>query len=212
VQTFALQVWQPASYTNTSDASALGTVYLAWIPNFAVTDLAAQLKAQSSPFYTGTNGIPAALAAKVVSSFSLDSVPNPNSGTGNNNSPLSSNSGDTSEEKSRQNAIIGVVSALGAFAVIILAILIYRSFKRRQELSHHRLSGGDYFTGQRPEGREFDEDSVGGQRRRSFYYAEDSLRDGQGADTRISPVQTSQRRVMPAAISHPVLTESSMNW
>jgi len=203
-------VWQPASYTNTSDASSLGTVYLGWVPNDVVNVLAAQVKAQMSPFYQGTTGIPAALAAKVVSSFALNSVPNPNSGMGNNNSPLSSSSGDTSEEKNRQNAIIGVVSALGAFAVIILAVLIYRSFKRRQELSHHRLSGGDYYAGQRPEGREFDEDSVGGQRRRSFYYAEDSLRDGQGADTRVQMSQ--QRRVMPAAISAPVLTESSMNW
>ena len=102
--------------------------------------------------------------------------------------------------------------------------MIYRSFRRRRELAHHGLSdaigvgmrgaeSGGYFTGQRPEGREFDEDSLGGQRRRSFYYAEDSLRarEEQGSPESVGAgPMMSQRRVVP--ISAPVLTESSMNW
>jgi hypothetical protein len=218
VQTFALQVWIPPDYSGPVDGNSLLTVYLAWLPSSTIAPLAAQMKVLRSPFYNGTTGIPAELAARVDSAFSLDSVPSPNSGPGSN-LPLSAAAGQTSQEKTRQDAIIGVVGALGALALIILVVLIYRSFKRRQELAHHRLSGDDYFSGQRPVGREFDEDSIGGQRRRSFYYAEDSLRgfqeDGQGqqnSGSRVSPTQMSQRRVIPAVISAPVLTESSMNW
>jgi hypothetical protein len=216
VLTFALQVWIPPVYTGPQDAGSLLTVYLGYIPSNTVADLASQLKVLHSPFYNGSTGIPAELAARVDSAFSLNSVPNPESGPGSN-LPLSAAAGQTSEEKTRQDAVIGVVGALGALASIILVILVYRSFKRRQELAHHRLSGEDYFAGQRPDGREFDEDSVGGQRRRSFYFAEDSLRGFQGegqqnSGSRVSPTQMSQRRVIPAVISAPVLTESSMNW
>jgi hypothetical protein len=63
------------------------------------------------------------------------------------------------------------------------AVLIFRSFQRRRELAHHRLydaigiglrgaESGGYFKGQRPEGRVFDEDSVGAEEA-EFYYAED---------------------------------------
>lgn len=221
-------MWKPDSYTGPQDASQLGTVWLGYIPSDLVSTLAAEIKAPQSPFYTGTSGISAELAARVDSAFSLNSVPNPNAGLGNGSSGSAgaNSSGATIQQKERQDAIIGVVSALGALALIILAVLIYRSFQRRRELAHHRLSdaigvglrgteGGGYFTGQRPEGREFDEDSLGGQRRRSFYYAEDSLRNREEQESPenvgAGPMM-SQRRVMPAAISAPVLTESSMNW
>jgi hypothetical protein len=106
--------------------------------------------------------------------------------------------------------------------VLVLVFLAFRAFKRRAELAHHRLSDPPdmYAVGARPDGREFDQDSVGGQRRRSFYFAEDSLRGFQGErvedaayDARGSPNGMMQRRnVMPAAISAPILQQSSMNW
>jgi len=101
--------------------------------------------------------------------------------------------------------------------------------KRKRQLAHHRLSDPPSVV--RPEGLEFDQDSVGGARRRSFYFAEDSLRGyqedrgddliqfdhaaiGQGGGqggVRGSAVM-SQRRVVPATISAPILQQSSMNW
>jgi hypothetical protein len=88
-------------------------------------------------------------------------------------------------------------------------------------------------------GRDFDQDSVGGPRRRSFYFAEDSLR-GQSHTAEQSTVPTAQAQtqyvvqpgsevqynpraspenirerrapVVPGAISAPILTQSSLNW
>jgi len=146
---------------------------------------------------------------------------NGDSGNGNISGPQSS----SGSSKSRQDAIIGVVTTLGVIALLVLVFLVYRSLKRRRELAHRRLSDppveGAAIAGARPEGREFDQDSVGGARRRSFYYAEDSLRGYQGTpgeegqyDSRVSPQSgmTQRRNVMPAAISAPILQESSMNW
>ena len=220
VKTFALQVWVPATYHGPQDADELGTMWLAYIPTPLVDTLATQIKARQSPFYTGTSGIASELAARVDASFSLNSVPNPQTSLPNTGGPQPANSAG-SLARTRQNAIIGVVSTLGAIALLILAVLVFRSFKRRRENGHHRLSGVDPMAGLRPEGREFDEDSVGGQRRRSFYFAEDSLRaenerqqQNQSQSTgAVSGVgQMSQRRVVPATISAPILTESSMNW
>jgi len=78
-------------------------------------------------------------------------------------------------------------------------------------------------------GREFDRDSVGAPRRRSFYFAEDSLRGWEaereherefnefGSSAGPSPTGgMSQRKVgpvvVPGSISAPILRESSMNW
>jgi hypothetical protein len=220
VKTFALQVWVPATYQGPDDANELGTMWLAYIPTSLVDTLAAQIKAKQSPFYTGTSGIGYELAARVDSSFSLNSVPNPQSSLPNTGGPQAAPSSAGSLAKTRQNAIIGVVTTLGAIALLILAVLVFRSFKRRREQGHHRLSGLDPMAGLRPEGREFDEDSVGGQRRRSFYFAEDSLRaenERQQQQIRTPGAtpglnQMTQRRIVPGAISAPILTGSSMNW
>jgi hypothetical protein len=216
--TYALQVYVPDTYQNPSDMDQLGTVWLGYIPTDQVDTLSAEIKAKQSAFYTGTTGISAELAARVVSSFSLNSVPDPQSSLPGVTSPQSASS-NSSLAKARQDAIIAVVSTLGASALIILGVLVYRSYQRRRELAHHRLSGTEHLPGLRPQGREFDEDSVGGQRRRSFYYAEDSLRGFENersatanAATRVSPTQMGQRRIIPATISAPILTESSMNW
>jgi len=220
VLTFALQVFVPDTYHSTADAAKLGTIWLGYIPTGQLDALASQIKAQSSPFYKGTTGIPAELAAKVNPSFPINSVPDPNVSPTSSGNSSGSSSSSSSDGKIRQNAIIGVVSAFGAIALLVLAFLVFRSYKRRQELAHHRLSDPSQVHGLRPEGREFDQDSLGGQRRRSFYFAEDSLRGFQGDrpeeanyDSRVNPTTgMSQRRVVPATISAPILRESSMNW
>jgi hypothetical protein len=221
VKTWALQVYIPASYHSATDVIQLGTMWLGYIPSDQVDNLAAQIKAKQSLFYNGVNNnVAKALASHVNSGFSLNAVADPNLNTngGGSSNGSGSNSGSS---KTRQDAIIGVVSALGAIALLVLVFLVYRSMKRRRELAHRRLSDppDQFVAGARPDGREFDQDSVGGARRRSFYYAEDSLRTYQPAsseehyDSRSGPPGMVQRRnVMPAAISAPILQESSMNW
>ncbi|KAF8959121.1 hypothetical protein BDZ97DRAFT_1705395 [Flammula alnicola] len=209
-------------------------MWLGYIPSDLVDTLAAEIKAKQSKFYTGVGaGVAQDLADRVNSGFSLLSVGDTGTGTGSGGGSGASNSitGATSSggnSHSRQDAIIGVVSALGAIALLVLVFLVYRSMKRRRQLAHHRLSdppvmgGGGVVEGARPEGREFDQDSVGGARRRSFYFAEDSLRGYQGerqedvqfdaARTGTGPAMSQRRNVVPAAISAPILRESSMNW
>lgn len=231
MKTFALQVYVPGSYKTASDVAVLGTMWLGYIPEDQVDALAAMIKAKQSRFYTGSSvAVATELANHVNSGFSLLTVSSTSSGStpgvdGSSSGGTVSAAGDSS--KSRQDAIIGVVSALGGIALLVLVFLVYRSLKRRRQLAHHRLSdppGMDAATmaGVRPEGREFDEDSVGGQRRRSFYFAEDSLRGYQGErnddvvygnSPQMSQQGITQRRpIVGGAISAPVLRESSMNW
>ncbi|TEB24191.1 hypothetical protein FA13DRAFT_1638948, partial [Coprinellus micaceus] len=229
VKTYALQVHIPASYKSPADAAQLGTIYLAYIPSDLVEDLSSQIRARNSRFYTGvTDTVALALAQNVNSAFSVSSVVDPNSpssgGSGGSGSSDNTAVGATGTNKSRQDAIIGVVSALGAIAVFVLVFLVYRSLKRKRELAHRRLSDPPNeadFAGYRPEGREFDQDSVGGQRRRSFYYAEDSLRGFSDQPVHMSSGGTGggeltgafgSRHVGPGMVSAPVLRESSMNW
>ncbi|KXN89414.1 hypothetical protein AN958_05723, partial [Leucoagaricus sp. SymC.cos] len=223
IKPYALQVYIPTTYHSPADQAVLGSTWLGYIPTDTVDSLAAQIKVRSSPFYTGVpDGVAKELAQRVVPGFSIRSVADPHkdpSGSGNSNN--GSSSGNSDSGRSRQDAIIGVVSALGAIALFVLVFLIYRSMQRRKQLAHRRLSDPpDESLGVRPPGREFDQDSVGGQRRRSFYYAEDSLRvyEGQAnAHDQLmndqSPATLSQRRnVVPTTISAPVLQGSTMNW
>jgi hypothetical protein len=221
VKTLYLQAYVPATYKGPEDVDKLGTMYLGYIPSDLVNTLAAEIKVQSSQFYTGSTGIAQQLAQRVDSSFSINSVADPNAGTDGNGSGANKISGSTaSSAKTRQDAIIGVVSALGVVAVLILGYLIYRSWRRRQEFAHRRLSDpAQTAIGARPQGQEFDRDSLGGQRRRSFYYAEDSLSGGQGGgdehyDYHASPDNGMRERrpIIPGTISSPYLQQSSMNW
>ncbi|KAJ7725329.1 hypothetical protein B0H16DRAFT_1332714 [Mycena metata] len=228
IKTFALEVRIPAGYTGPQDVDMLQTLYLGWIPTKFVDTLALQLKSKNSAFYTGTdNPVAAELAQHIISAFALDSVAPDNAsgaagaggGSGSGSSSQDSATGATSQSKTRQDAIIGVVTALGVIAVLVLVFLAFRAFRRRAELAHRRLSDPPDVHGARPDGRDFDQDSVGGQRRRSFYFAEDSLRGFQGErgddgafDSRSPAGMTQRRNVMPAAISAPILQQSSMNW
>jgi len=231
VKTFALQVFIPTSYDGPADQDQLGTLWVGYIPSNLVDDLSAAIKVKASKFYTGVSDpVARALADRVQSGYPLLAMADPNNTSGDGGDPLPGLSTAMSNDgKARQDAIIGVVTALGAIALMVLVFLVYRSMKKKRQLAHRRLSDPpdvDY-VGVRPEGRDFDEDSVGGQRRRSFYYAEDSLR-GYQAERNMeeydhattyrvgsNPHQMSQRRVNaggPVAISAPILRESSMNW
>lgn len=227
VSNYALEVWKPNSYTGPQDQSQLGTIWLAYIPSKQVDNLAQQLKASDSTFYTGLGTPYSTLAAHVDSSFGVDTVSpgdSDNSGSGggqgNGSTSDSDNTGSSSSSsKTREDAIIGVVASLGAIALIVLAFLIARAVKQRRELAHRRLSDAMPVPGARPDGQEFDRDSLGGQRRRSFYYAADSLRgfEDQGQteayDANMSPEGMRERRpVMPGMISTPVLRDNTMNW
>jgi len=210
-----LQVYVPTSYTSPSDASLLGCTWVGWIPSDVVDTLAAQIKTKTSPFYSSPpNGVAKDLASRVVSGYNIFSVPNPTSSNGGTNGD-SGGSGDSGDDgKSRRDAIIGVVSALGAIALLVIVFLVCRSIKRRRAYAHRRLSDSPDVLGVRPEGRQFDQDSVGGARRRSFYYAEDSLRVYDQANVHDGSQVMSQRRPMvePGVISGPMLTGSTMNW
>ncbi|KAG2115451.1 hypothetical protein DEU56DRAFT_177287 [Suillus clintonianus] len=214
VQSYELLVYEPSSYTGIQDVAQLGTLWQGYISNDQVSTLASLISNKKSAFYTGQAGsIPSSLAQCVDPTLDLSSISGPTPGG-------SSTSSSSSSSKVRQDAIIGVVTSLGAIALIILAIVAYRYYKRRKEVSHRRLSEtvGDP-AGVRPDGQDFDRDSIGGQRRRSFYYAEDSLRgyqgvrgDDDGYERRVTPAMRERRHLNPGTISAPILRESSMNW
>jgi hypothetical protein len=226
VETWALEVYVPADYTGPEQKDRLGTLYRAFVDPGIIDDLAAAIKVQSSAFYTVQDKLARDLASHVVPNFNVLSVKDEkDDGSGNSSG---SNSGAASKDgKQRQDAIIGVVSAFGAVAVLVLVFLVFRSIQRKRELAHRRLSDppDEYIVGARPAGRDFDQDSVGGQRRRSFYFAEDSLRNTPQQPQyydytevpRNSPSPAGsggmrERRIVPNVISAPVLQESSMNW
>jgi len=231
---FALQVFVPDTYQGPKDADMLLTTYLFYLPTSLVSVLANEIKVLSSPFYNIAEPYKD-LARQVDAAFALTSIPNPNT------VPGATSAAPSRENKSRTATIIGVVSALGGVALIVLGILIFNGVKRSRQLRHQRLSDSNLPNDPYPDrtGRDFDQDSVGGPRRRSFYFAEDSLRgQPQAAEqstvpiaqaqtqyvaqpgsqiqyiSRSSPENIRERRapVMPGTISAPILTQSSLNW
>ena len=233
---YALQVFTPASYEGPSDVNMLLTEYLFYLPSSFVPELANEIKITSSPLYTNIGQPYVSLAKQIDPAFALTSVSNPNA------VPGSASGASSHGNKSRTDTIIGVVSALGGLALIILGVLIFNGVKRSRQLRHLRLSDPNLPNDPYPDrsGRDFDQDSVGGPRRRSFYFAEDSLRGGQPQTAeqsavslahaqaqyatqpesqiqyipRTSPENIRERRapVVPGAISAPILTQSSLNW
>ena len=223
----------PSEYTGPADVDLLRTEYLFYLRSDQVPDLANQIKVQSSPFYQVDFPF-RQISMNVDASFALTSVSNPDE------IPGSPSSATSRGDKSRTNTIIGVVSGLGGLALIVLGVLIFNGVKRSRELRHRRLSDPNVADDPYPDraGRDFDQDSIGGQRRRSFYFAEDSLRGQQTVEQSAVPlpqaptqyvvqpgsqIQYSQgtgpesmreRRppVGPVSISAPVLTQSSLNW
>lgn len=219
VKTYALQAWEPATYTSPADAAQLTTIFIAYIPSSNVTQLEQAIRAKTSLLYTGVTGISAELSQKIDASFSVTSVPDPIAGGSNGAS--GNTSGSTSSDHTRLDAIIGVCSALGGIALCILGFLVYRNFKRKQEAAHQRLADAGNYEGVPTPGQMFDRDSVGGQRRRSFYYAEDSLRGytqthEDGYEQHVTPMgagaMRERRAVVPGTISAPILRDNTLNW
>lgn len=223
VATYALEMYVPASYTGTTDVGKLSTLFLAYIPSDQVDTLAQQIRAEQSQFYTRLAPPYSTLAHHVVASFPVDAA---SASGAPGSSPVDSSNGNSSADtestssssKTREDAIIGVVSSLGAITLLVLAFLVVRAVKQRRELAHRRLSdqsAADQYVGARPENQDFDRDSVGGARRRSFYYAEDSLRGFEGArpagDADVSAMRE-RRPVNANMISTPVLRDNTMAW
>lgn len=184
-----------------------------------MTVLEQSIRAKTSPLYTGVSGISAALSQKIDASFSVTSVPDPIAG--GSNGSAGNTSGSSSTDHTRIDAIIGVCSALGGIALCILGFLVYRNFKRKQEAAHQRLADANNYDGIPAPGQVFDRDSIGGQRRRSFYYAEDSLRGfaqphDDGYEQHVTPMggggMRERRAVAPGAISAPILRDNTLNW
>ncbi|KAI5116441.1 hypothetical protein M0805_006254 [Coniferiporia weirii] len=220
VKVFALQVWEPSTYTSTADADQLRTIFISYIPSENVTALEQSIRKKTSSLYTDTSGISAQLAQRIDASFSVTSVPDPISGGANDSSSGSSSS--SSSDHTRLDAIIGVCSTLGGIALCILGFLVYRNFKRRQQAAHHRLTDSNVGGTPAP-GQAFYCDSTGGQRRHSFYYAEDSLRgyaqdpiqhdvSSAGPSAGVGVGMRERRVVVPGTISAPILRDNTLNW
>ncbi|KAI0775505.1 hypothetical protein BD413DRAFT_471050, partial [Trametes elegans] len=226
VKTYELKCYVPKSYQGVDDVEQLQTMWVGYIPTDNVDTLAQQLKVTSSAFYTSLQSPYSDLAQHVVSSFPVTTaVGSGDSGSGSGGNGASSSSG-SSSSKSRENAIIGVVSSLGAIALLILAFLVFRAVKQRRALAHRRLSDPHQteFIGAPPDDHEFDRDSVGGQRRRSFYYAADSLRSAHPEGAAEDPFTNASAAPGSAAaaaanmrerrpqIGAPILRDNTMNW
>ncbi|KAI1789401.1 hypothetical protein LXA43DRAFT_974326 [Ganoderma leucocontextum] len=215
VKTYQLHVYVPDDYTGPNDVSLLQTEFLAWIPENSVDTLAQQLKVTASSFYTALGAPYSDLASHVVSSFPVMNTDG-SDGTGSGSSGSGAASSASSSSQTRENAIIGVVTSLGVVTLLILAFLVYRAIKQRRELAHRRLSEphqNDYI-GAAPDNHEFDRDSVGGQRRRSFYFAADSLRgfaDHSAGGAAEDPFNPGMRERRPV-IGTPILRDNTMNW
>jgi hypothetical protein len=176
------------------------------------------MRAKQSPFYTAGEGIPQQLAAHVDPSYAIttDPITDPPPGTSGESTSANSSGGNSA----RLDAIIGVCSALGGIALCILVWMVVRNIKRNRLMAHRRLSDPPVGATPAP-GQDFDRDSVGGQRRRSFYYAEDSLR-GFGEPPMEEtyhhqseyPAGMRERRppIEPGAISAPILRDNTLNW
>lgn len=221
--TLALQVYEPSSYHGPADVAQLATEFLAWIPADQVDTLEQQILVKNSPFYLGTPAPYNQLANHVVPSFPVVAASNSGEGATDGSQSGSDATGASSTSKTREDAIIGVISSLGAITLIVLTFLAVRSIKQRRALAHRRLSDPpadpNAFVGARPEDQDFDRDTLGGHRRRSFYYAEDSLRGYdqnnagvEGYDQRTDAGMRERRAVNAAMISTPVLRDNTMNW
>ncbi|EMD39688.1 hypothetical protein CERSUDRAFT_63289 [Gelatoporia subvermispora B] len=199
-------------------------MWLGYIPSNQINNLAEQIINKDSAFYTGSPSPYSALAGHVDPSFPVDAVAAPG-GTGAPDSSGSTPSS-SSSSKTREDAIIGVVTSLGAITLIVLAFLVIRAVKQRRELAHRRLSEVPTgYDGSPPDNHEFDRDSLGGQRRRSFYFAADSLRGyseaqapadayAYAANADVSPENAMRERrpVNAAMIGAPILRDNTMNW
>lgn len=212
VKTFALQAFTPSTYTG--DPSQIRTLFLAYIPSDQVDTLAAQLRAKQSPLYVSqTSTIPAQLAALLDPSLPINSVTADNSGTttpnsGSGSAGSSESNTETTTERSRRDAIIGVCTAFGIVFLAVAVFFVARNAKRKRESAH------------RPISPMYERNATPEERPRSFFFAEDSLRGYQTGGAHAVTDEYNYRQapahrrvpVQTSAISAPVLRESSLNW
>ncbi|RSH90168.1 hypothetical protein EHS25_001502 [Saitozyma podzolica] len=162
VQTYGLQVYQPAS---SSGNSSLLTQWLAYIPSDEFDTLNAYLKTQSSPLYNQT-GLQGELAAQINTAYPLSaSSSTTSSSTSTSSSGLSTRTRDI---------IIGVCVGIGGLLWVGLVYWIYKRVRRSNERAvHKRLSEHMSMFGDRDERRVSMAPSVAGSdvddRPSSFY-------------------------------------------
>lgn len=131
VQTYGLQVYQPASWTG--DQAALLTQWMAYIPTKDFETLQAYLQAKNSPLFT-QQGIQGDLAAQINTAFPLAAA------TGPDTSRSSSVETDNGSTRTR-DIIIGVCVGIGGLLWIGLVLWIYKRVKRNNQRDvHKRLS------------------------------------------------------------------------
>jgi len=219
-----LEAYEPANYDG--DVDELLTLYLAYLNSTYVDDLQAQLLAPNSPLFSSSTGVAHQLAEFLDRSFPVRSV---------EGAPGGSAAATTSANNSantRKNVIIGVFSAVAG--ILLLAAIWYgrRWHRRHLEAAHQQLSDpangtgspvgglgvpyGAYTPSRSPSPQSMHE------RRRSFFFAEDSLRGYMSGSTRdIDPLheyqtasQASVKRTSPIsthAISQPILRGATLD-
>jgi hypothetical protein len=230
VITYKLQVFVPTNYAGNADD--LRTTYLAFIPTDLVPELQAQVTARNSGFYQNSSGPARQIANLVDPTYSITSVANgpnsPNVGSPPPGVAPSSNLG--TSNNTRRNAIIGVCATIGGIIFLIGLWFAFDKAKQRREQSHQRLvygGDGDYNNygaarAQSPQSPPYEnpfqhEDDMA-ERRRSFFFAEDSLRgyvqerDEEPVFMHRSPSGSRRGPIQTQAISNPILRESSLNW
>jgi len=241
VKILYLKPYAPVT-ANPNDLSSILTLNLMYIPSQYVETLAGLLQSTSSKYYTASSGVAGQLANFTTPAFPVLYTTDPNvastdGGPANNDAASSI----TAASARRKDAIIGVCSAIGGIAVLVLAWWLIKTYQRKRESQHHRLSaasndplgygrGGFVGYGATEDGmRERREapPSVGpdGVRRNSFYFAEDSLRgyvdpqrDAQenvglaGPSGSGQQGQAAKRQVGGARISPPILRDNTLNW
>lgn len=163
VLTYALQVQIPQEWSGDSDA--LGTMYLAYIPQAQVDPLSSMIHTMSSSFYAQA-GVAGQLANSVVPSFPVAAALNALSGT-------TTSSGAQSSVTTPTIIILSISVICFSIGTLVVIWWTVRYVRRKRETRHRRLSefsdpnwsGGIYAT--------HDDD-----RRTSFFYASDQLQAG----------------------------------
>ncbi|EJD50554.1 hypothetical protein AURDEDRAFT_112178 [Auricularia subglabra TFB-10046 SS5] len=233
----ALEAFIPENWNR--DPKSLLTLVEMYIPDTHVDELAQQLRARNSAFYTQqANQVEHMLVAEVDPSYPLTAGGGGAASGGNSPlNPLVNGDESNGKDDARKRAIIGVCAAIGGAVALALAWWFYKYMQRSREMRHRRLSqnsdtnlgaaamaGGAYGATGMMEERG---------RRDSFFFAADSLRgyeDGGMAggmaaaryeddtyDHRAGVPAGGARSpqqgpIVPSHISAPILRENTLNW
>lgn len=232
----ALEAFIPEGWNK--DPKSLLTLVEMYIPQESVDELAAQLKAANSRFYTAQgNQVETALVAEVDPSYPLTSGSSnnaPGSGPAGNLGGLIAPTGSDGKDDARQRAIIGVCAAVGGALALALAYWLYKYIQRQREGGHRRLNEGQLAYGGPGYGAVAAGPVMAQERGRrdSFFFAADSLRgyedgtarmydddtydhrsaSGHGHGAMVPPRSPQQGPIVPSSISAPILRQNTLNW